>query len=138
MIDLVAVLRNKINEGNRSMEQSIPVMETANVDLVHCINNKLNEQKNAEHQKQFEMPRANLDVTKVDRLKQFIADRSYDDAEFKLDNPLSMRTIQEIIRKEQSEEYLHNDDNRKTFNVINETNNQHPYDAFFQRKPKDE
>jgi hypothetical protein len=94
--------------------------------------------KAAENQTVDAMPHANLSIPKVNRIKQFFEDRQYDDVPFKLEGPANMRAVQEVLRKEQDDEYMHRDENMKTFNIINETNNQHPYDAYFQRKRPDE
>lgn len=84
------------------------------------------------------MPRANLAVPKLDRLKQFFEDREYDDTPIKVDGAPTMSKAIEMIRAEQSDEYMHREDNIKTFNMINETNNTHPYDVYYQRKREDE
>lgn len=84
------------------------------------------------------MPHANLNIPNVNRIKAFLEDREYDGVPFKLEGPANMAAVQKILRKEQSDEYMHRDDNTKTFNIIKETDNPHPYDAYYQRKRQDE
>ena len=94
------------------------------LDFEALLRKKQDEAKAAANQKAAPMPHANLNIPKVDRIKQFFEDRQYDDVPFKLEGPANMRAVQ--------------DENMKTFNIINETNNQHPYDAYFQRKRPDD
>jgi hypothetical protein len=84
------------------------------------------------------MPRANISVPKLDRLKQFFEDREYDDTPVKVEGMPTLSKAMDMVRAEQCDEYMHRDDNIKTFNMINETNNTHPYDVYFQRKREDE
>lgn len=108
------------------------------LDFDALLRKKQDEATAAANQKAAPMPHANLNIPKVDRIKQFFEDRQYDDVPFKLEGPANMRAVQEVLRKEQDDEYMHRDENMKTFNIINETNNQHPYDAYFQRKRPDD
>jgi hypothetical protein len=108
------------------------------IDFDSLIKKKEAERRASEGQRLPDMPRANLSVPKMDRLKNFFEDREYDDIPVKVEGMPSMSKAMAMIRAEQGDEYMHSDDNIKTFNIINETNNQHPYDAYFQRKRQDE
>ncbi len=108
------------------------------LDFDALLKKKVAECKASEKQQLPGMPRANISVPKLDRLKQFFEDREYDDTPVKVEGVPTMSKAMEMIRAEQGDEYMHRDDNLKTFNIINETNNKHPYDAYFQRKREDE
>lgn len=108
------------------------------LDFAALLKKKEDECRRSENQVRKPMPRANINIPKTDRIKAFFEDREYDGVPFKLEGQANMRAVCDTLRKEQSDEYMHRDDNTTTFNIIKETNNPHPYDAYFQRKRQDE
>ena len=110
MLDFDALLKKKVDEGRRSERQTLPPI-----------------------------PNAKIEMKPMDAVKNFLEDRQYDDQPFKLEGPASLGSVQKILREEQPDEYMHNDDVKKTFNIVKETNtNPHPYADYFKRKPKDD
>ena len=108
------------------------------LDFAGLLKKKKLEAIAAENQVVDEMPHAHISIQPMNAVKSFFEDREYDDVPFKLDGPANMKSVQDILRKEQGDEYMHRDENIQTFNIINETKNPHPYDAYFQRKRPDE
>ncbi len=138
MIDLKEILRKKSEEGKKSASQPVCKSFFPRVDTVENLKRKVIEGKVSEYIRKTvkqEMPKADISVPKMDAVKQFFADREYDDKPFNLEGLANMSSVRDVLAKEQSEEYMHGDEKTQTFHVINEiTNSKHPYDAYFQRK----
>lgn len=142
MINFDELLRKKEAEGRASGYDARTARGTASSS--ETFYNSLIKKKELEgalaqqQDKPTPMPHANLSVPQMDRVKQFFADREYDGVPFKLDGSPNMDAVMDVIRKEQENEYMHRDEKTQTFHIVKENNNQHPYDAYFQRKPKNE
>ena len=104
------------------------------IDFDAMLRKKEAEHKASLNQKPAEMPHANISIPKMDAIKNFFEDREYDGKPVKIDGIPSMAAVNKMIREEQNEEFMHRDDKLQTFHFVKETNNLHPYDAYFQRK----
>ena len=141
MIDLKEILKKKTEEGKKAAEQKVEKTFFPKVDPIEKIKQKVIDGKVSEYYKKVvkaEMPRANITVPKMDAVKQFFADREYDDKPFNLEGSANMSAVRNVLAKEQSDEYMHGDEKTQTFHMINEiTNSKHPFDAYFHRKRED-
>lgn len=109
------------------------------IDFDAMLRRKVEECKRSENQKLPEMPTVHITIPKMDPIKQFFEDREYDGEPFKLEGTPNIDAVMKVLREEQADEYMHDDDKRQTFHMISEnSNNKHPYDAYFQRKRNDE
>lgn len=139
MIDVKALLEKKAAEGKAASEHKVGTHFGQRVPLMDCLKKKVVEERignfMAKKENMPKMPVADMSVPKMDPVKQFFEDRQYDDKPFKLEGPANMASVQKVIREEQSDEFMHKDDNTRTFNVIKEHDRMpHPYDEFYRRK----
>ena len=139
MIDFTAVLAKKAAEGKVASNQKVNKTFCESVRLVDGLKKKVVDDRigkfMAKPENMPKMPTVNISVPKLDPVKQFFDDRQYDDKPFKLDGPANMAAVQKVIREEQDDEFMHRDDNTKTFNIFKENDRiPHPYDEFYRRK----
>jgi hypothetical protein len=143
MIDFKALLRKKEDEGRQSGYSAVEARGVASSDQTFynaLLKHKEIKAKVAEKQKPLPpMPHADLKVPQMDAVKNFFDDRQYDDKPYDLDGPANMAAVVNTIRKEQGDEFMHSDENTRTFSVIKETNtNPHPYAEYFKREQQHE
>ena len=139
MIDVKALLEKKAAEGKAASNQKVNKTFCESVRLVDGLKKKVVDDRIgkflAKPENMPKMPTVNITVPKIDPIKQFFEDRQYDDKPFNLEGPANMASVQKVIREEQSDEFMHKDDNTRTFNVIKEHDRMpHPYDEFYRRK----
>ena len=144
MIDFDALLKKKEAEGRQSGYSAVEARGIASSDMTFynaLLKHKEIKGKLAERQKPLPpMPHANLKVPQMDAVKNFFDDRQYDDKPYDLEGPANMASVASTIRKEQSDEFMHGDENTRTFTMLKESNqtNPHPYAEYFKREKKDE